>query len=163
PRIESEQTVGRVGKRELYFSRLPLPPRSESSQNEPPPSPGRAQGIPVNPEIISAHLQKDHYGDFWLTDAIRPSLRRQVEPPQGSRSAPSQDPRPGRKCRGRPPPVPRKRPSHLSLDLLAPRGGVVDRALETSHDSDGNSHRDLYRENIDLPVLKSQLCDFEEL
>ena len=40
---------------------------------------------------------------------------------------------------------------------------MVDVVLETSHDSDGNSHQDLYREHIDLAVLKSNLCDFEDL
>jgi hypothetical protein len=35
--------------------------------------------------------------------------------------------------------------------------------VETSHDGDGSTHRDLFRETIDLPVLKSHLCDFEEL
>ena len=40
---------------------------------------------------------------------------------------------------------------------------VVDVVLESSHDSDTGQHRDLFREGIDLPVLKSHLCDFEEL
>ena len=35
--------------------------------------------------------------------------------------------------------------------------------LETSHDSTGNQHLDLFREAMDLPVLKSHCCDFEEL
>ena len=34
---------------------------------------------------LAAHLQVDRYGDFWLTDAIRPSLDRQVLPRQGYR------------------------------------------------------------------------------
>ena len=34
--------------------------------------------------------------------------------------------------------------------------------LETSHTS-GGSHRDLYREHIDMPVLQSTLLDFEDL
>src|SRR5262249_52100963 len=49
------------------------------------------------------------------------------------------------------------------LDLLEPLGPVVDVVLETSHDSEGCSHHDLHREHIDLPVLKSHLCDFEDL
>src|SRR5262249_41964085 len=47
--------------------------------------------------------------------------------------------------------------------MLDPLGEVVDVVLETSHDTDGGAHRDLFRENIDLPVLKSHLCDFEDL
>src|SRR5262249_13563487 len=33
----------------------------------------------------------------------------------------------------------------------------------TSHQSEGTTHRDLYREHIDLPVLQSHFCEFEEL
>jgi hypothetical protein len=49
------------------------------------------------------------------------------------------------------------------LALLAPLGGTVDVVLETSHDSEGAGHRDLFREHIDLPVLMSHFCDFEEV
>ena len=35
--------------------------------------------------------------------------------------------------------------------------------LETSHDGDGTHHRDLFREQIDLPVLQSIFCDFDRL
>ncbi len=35
--------------------------------------------------------------------------------------------------------------------------------LETSHDRDSRGHVDLYREHIDLPVLKSTLYDYEDL
>src|SRR5262249_44023160 len=59
--------------------------------------------------------------------------------------------------------VSRERLFDLFLDLLEPLGETVDVILETSHDSDGAAHRDLYREHIDLPVLKSHLCDFEDL
>jgi hypothetical protein len=49
------------------------------------------------------------------------------------------------------------------LALLEPLGEVVDVVLETSHDSTDNSHRDLFRQHIDLPVLMSHLCDYEDL
>ncbi|MDZ4817568.1 MAG: hypothetical protein SGJ20_01195, partial [Planctomycetota bacterium] len=35
--------------------------------------------------------------------------------------------------------------------------------LETSHNRDNRGHVDLYREHIDLPVLKSMLYDYEEM
>ena len=35
--------------------------------------------------------------------------------------------------------------------------------LETSHNRDTKGHVDLYREHIDLPVLKSTLYDYEDL
>ena len=50
----------------------------------------------------------------------------------------------------------------LFFDLLDPLGHEVDLVLETSHDRRGG-HNDLYREDIDMPVLKSMLYDFEDL
>jgi hypothetical protein len=49
------------------------------------------------------------------------------------------------------------------LTLMAPLGEAVDVVLETSHHSDGSGHKDLHREHIDLPVLMSHFCDFEDL
>jgi hypothetical protein len=127
------------------------------------PSPGRAQGIVVNPEKFTAHLKRERYGDFWLTDAIRPSLQRQVEPRQGYRIETYQDARGGLKVPVLAAAVSREKLFDLFLDLLDPLGEVVDVVLETSHDSDGSSHRDLFREAVDLPVLKSYFCEFEDL
>jgi hypothetical protein len=59
--------------------------------------------------------------------------------------------------------VSRERLFDLFLALLDPLGDVVDVVLETSHDRPGPDHRDLLRERVDLPVLKSYLCDFEDL
>ncbi len=49
------------------------------------------------------------------------------------------------------------------IDLLDPLGCEVDVVLETSHDRQRRGHQDLYREHIDLPVLKSILYDYEDL
>src|SRR4029077_4178912 len=49
------------------------------------------------------------------------------------------------------------------MDLLDPLGFEVDVVLETSHNRENRGHLDLYREHIDLPVLKSILWDFEDL
>jgi hypothetical protein len=57
----------------------------------------------------------------------------------------------------------RERLFDLFMDLLDPMGPVVDTVLETSHDRDRRGHLDLYREHIDLPVLKSILWEYEEL
>ena len=51
----------------------------------------------------------------------------------------------------------------LFLDLLNPIGDEVDVVLEASHGDRDGHHEDLYREGIDLPVLKSILCEFEDL
>ncbi len=49
------------------------------------------------------------------------------------------------------------------MDLLDPLGFEVDVVLETSHNRDSAGHTDLYREHIDMPVLKSTLWDYEDL
>jgi hypothetical protein len=117
----------------------------------------------VTTDQLAAHLQVDRYGDFWLTDAIRPSLDRQVVPRQGFRIDTYRDAKAGIKVPVLAAAVSRERLFDVFLDLLEPLGEVVDVVLETSHETDGNSHRDLFREHIDLPVLKSHLCDFEDL
>lgn len=48
-------------------------------------------------------------------------------------------------------------------ELLAPLGETVGVVLESSHGSTTDRHRDFRRNQIDAPVLKSHLCDFEEL
>ena len=59
--------------------------------------------------------------------------------------------------------VSREKLFDLFLELLEPLGEVVDTVLETSHESEGAGHRDLHREEIDMPVLKSYLCEHEGL
>ena len=39
----------------------------------------------MNADKLAAHLRIDRYGDFWLTDAIRPSPKQLVTPKQGYR------------------------------------------------------------------------------
>jgi len=121
------------------------------------------QGADVNVKKLTAHLQVDRYGDFWLTEAIRPSLDLQVVPRQGFRLDTYRDVRVGIEVPVLVAAVARERLFDLFLDLLDPLGDVVDVVLETSHGSEGASHQDLYREQIDLPIFKSYCCDFEEL
>ena len=49
------------------------------------------------------------------------------------------------------------------MDLLDPLGSEVDVVLETSHNRQARGHADLYREHIDMPVLKSILYEYEDL
>jgi hypothetical protein len=117
----------------------------------------------VNPEKLATHLRVDRYGDFRLTDAIRPSLDVQVVPREGFRMEVYRDPRAGLEVPVLAAAISKERLFDLFLDLLGPLGDVVDVVLETSHESEGNGHRDLYREQIELPILMSHLCDYEEL
>jgi hypothetical protein len=112
---------------------------------------------------MAEHLRVDRYGAFWLTDAIRPSLDRQITPRQGFRVHTYRDLRAGFKVPVLAAAISREQLFDVFLDLLDPLGEVVDVVLETSHETDGDDHRDLFREQIDLPILKSYCCDFEDL
>jgi hypothetical protein len=117
----------------------------------------------VNLEKLTAHLQVDRYGDFWLTEAIRPSVDLQVIPREGYRVDTYRDVAARIEIPVLVAAVSRERLFDVFLDLLEPLGEVVDIVLETSHENNGNGHRDLHREQIDLPVFKSYCCDYEEL
>jgi hypothetical protein len=105
----------------------------------------------------------DRYGDFLLTDAIRPALHLPVVPREGFRLDVYRDAQAGLRVPVLAASVSREKLFDAFLALLAPLGGTVDVVLETSHDSEGAGHRDLFREHIDLPVLMSHFCDFEEV
>jgi hypothetical protein len=123
----------------------------------------RNQEAIVNTEKLVAHIQVERYGDFWLTDAVRPAMEGAVLPREGYRVDTFRDPQTHREVPVLVAAVSRERLFDVFLQLLDPLGEVVDVVLETSHDSEDSSHQDLYREQIDLPVLKSHCCDFEDL
>ena len=117
----------------------------------------------LSPKEMEAHLEVDCYGEFQLTGAVRPSYDLQVIPQQGYRRDTFRDRETGTEV-----PMLTAAASHeilfeLFLDLLDPLGNVVDMVLETSHHCKVGEHDDLYREHIDLPVLKSVLWDYEDL
>ncbi|MGI9455825.1 MAG: hypothetical protein ACR2NU_04645, partial [Aeoliella sp.] len=51
----------------------------------------------------------------------------------------------------------------LYMELIEQLGPTVDVVLETSHGHRAGHHTDLYREQIDMPILQSILWDFEDL
>lgn len=114
-------------------------------------------------DSLAGHLAVARYGDFLLTDAIRPAAHLPVVPRQAYRRDVYRDPKSRLEVPVLAAAVSRERLFDLFLDLLGPLGPVVDVVLETSHHTDGAAHRDLLREAIDLPVLMSHFCDFEEL
>jgi hypothetical protein len=117
----------------------------------------------LSEEELEAHLGVFRYGEFRLTDAVRPSYDLQVVPRQGFRHDVYQDD----ENKNRVPVIMAAASKEvlfeLFMDLLEPLGGELDVVLETSHHRSGGGHEDLYREHIDAPVLKSTLWDFEEL
>jgi hypothetical protein len=113
-------------------------------------------------EELRTHMGIRQYGVFELTDAVRPSYDLQVVPRQGFRRDEYRDDTTGRSIPVVMAAASRRRLMDQFLELLDPLGPVVDVVLESSHQTT-SGHQDLYREHIDMPVLKSMLLDFEDL
>lgn len=114
-------------------------------------------------EQLETHLNIARYGRFELTGAVRPSYDLQVVPCTGFRHDKYQDPDTGVEIPVLMAAASRECVLDLFLDLLDPMGSEVDVVVETSHERGQGGHNDMYRENIDLPVLKSILYDHEDL
>ena len=117
----------------------------------------------LDEEELEAHLGVSRYGDFALTEAIRPSYDLQVTPRQGYRHDCYRDEANHSKVPVLMGAVSNETLFDVFMDLLDPLGTVVDVVLETSHNRDRRGHTDLYREHIDVPVLKSILWEYEDL
>ena len=112
---------------------------------------------------LEEHLRIARYGSFLLTDAVRPSIDLQVVPSAGWRRDVYSDPETGTKIPVIMAAQTKERLFDLFIDLLEPLGDEVNIVLETSHDQSSDGHIDIYREQIDLPILKSMLYDFEDM
>jgi len=123
---------------------------------------GRSSFENLSEEQLETHLAISRYGSFRLTDAVRPAYDLQVVPGAGYRHDAYHDRETGIRIPVLMASVSREKLFDVFMDLLEPLGPVVDVVLETSHDRNGG-HRDLYREEMDLPVLKSILYDFENV
>jgi hypothetical protein len=117
----------------------------------------------LSEEELEAHLGVARYGNFTLTDAVRPSYDLQVVPTQGFRHDAYRDEQNRASVPVLMAAVSAERLFETFMELLDPLGGVVDVVLETSHCGDEKGHTDLYREHIDAPVLKSILWEYEDL
>ena len=117
----------------------------------------------VDQEALEAHLGVSRYGEFVLTDAVRPSYNLEVVPRAGFRHDQYCDESSKQKVPVVMASVSRENLFETFIDLLDPLGPVVDVVLETSHDYTASGHHDLYREHIDMPILQSILWDFEDL
>jgi hypothetical protein len=114
-------------------------------------------------EELETHLAVARYGDFTLTEAVRPSYDLTVVPCQGFRHDYYRDEQNRSSVPVLMAAVSRERLFETLMDLLDPLGFTVDVVLETSHDRHSKGHTDLYREHIDMPVLKSVLWEYEDL
>ncbi len=116
----------------------------------------------LSDDELQAHMGISRYGAFELTDAVRPSYDLQVIPRQGFRRDQYCDDKTGAQIPVVMAAASRPMLMDLFLDLLDPLGPVVDVVLESSHKG-GQGHQDLYRDHIDVPVLKSILWEFDHL
>lgn len=112
---------------------------------------------------LEAHLGVDQYGEFRLTDAVRPSFDLQIVPTEGYRHDVYRDEENRLDVPVIMAAASQEKLLDVFLSLLDPLGETVDVVLETSHHRRGYGHEDLYREHMDLPVLKSILWDYEDL
>lgn len=117
----------------------------------------------LSPEQLEEHMAVKRYGDFELTDAVRPSFDLKVVPRQGYRHDVYEDDESGSRMPVIMASASRERLFEVFTELVEPLGNVVDVVLETSHTTGQGGHTDLYREHMDHPVLMSTLWDFEDL
>jgi hypothetical protein len=117
----------------------------------------------LSEDELEAHMGVARYGEFELSDAVRPSYALEVVPSAGFRHDKYRD----EESRSDVPVLmgaaTKTRLMETFMELLGPLGPVVDVVLETSHAHNRGGHTDLYRESIDMPILQSILWDFEEL
>lgn len=117
----------------------------------------------VSDEELEAHLHVARYGDFELSDAVRPSYNLEVVPSAGFRHDVYRDEENRTNVPVLMAAVGRDRMMDSFMALIERLGDVVDVVLETSHTNNSQGHTDLYREYIDMPILQSTLWDFEDL
>ena len=117
----------------------------------------------LDQEQLDAHLRVGRYGNFTLTDAVRPSYGLDVVPREGYRRDVYRDPETGSTMPVLAASVSAERLFDVLMDLLTPLGDEVDVVMESSHESEPGAHTDLYREHIDTVILKSVLYDYEPL
>jgi hypothetical protein len=112
---------------------------------------------------LDAHLKIGRYGEFSLTDAVRPSIGLEIVPRQGYRRDIYRDPESGSSMPVLAASISSEDLFDIFMDLLDPLGDEVDVVMESSHDSEPGDHQDLYRDHMDTVIFKSTLYDYEDL
>lgn len=117
----------------------------------------------ISQNELAAHLDVKSYGEFELTNAVRPAYDLKIQPQQGYRHDVYIDEENETRVPVIMAAVSKKALFSTFIQLVEKLGPVVDVVLETSHDNATGDHDDLYREHIDTPVLVSLLWEFEEM
>jgi hypothetical protein len=122
-----------------------------------------SRGSVVTKHSLASHLNVNRYGDFLLTDAVRPGQTVPIVPREAYRLESFRDPLSHARIPLLSASISADKLFDVFLELLDPVGEVVHVILESSHANLDDDHDDSRRGHIDLPVLKSHLCDFEDL
>ena len=117
----------------------------------------------MTPDRLATHLCTNRYGEFNLSDAIRPAPSIPIRPREGYRIDVFRDRLAKVKLPMLSAAVSAEKLFDAFLALIAPLGEVVNVILESSHGTEDDCHTDLRRDEIDLPVLASHFCEFEKL
>lgn len=128
-------------------------------------APARAVNIlsRLDDEQLAAHFRIARYGDFLLSEAVRPSYDLEIVPSQGFRHDVSRGQENEMDIPALIGAASKECLFEIFLDLLDPLGTDVGVALDSAHDCTIRGDATFYRQSIDLPVLKSVLWDFEDL
>ena len=110
---------------------------------------------------LAAHLARNRYGRFTLTEAIRPGWQLDVVPQAGYRYDAYVDPATGARLPALVAAVSSEELFDTFLELLEPLGDTCDVVLESTHEEGGR--REFTREGIERLVLESVLWEFDDL
>jgi hypothetical protein len=117
---------------------------------------------PPDGPALDAHLARAQYGQFLLTDAVRPGWRLDVVPRAGYRHDAYVDAAAGLRLPALVAAVSAETLFETFLALLDPLGDTCDVVLESTHD-EAAGLREFTRTGIERLVLESLLWDFEDL
>lgn len=127
---------------------------------------GQSPRIDLSEQELDAHFRKNTFGNFTLSQAIRPHPDCPTIPQTGFRFSEWVGEVNGKVTRT-PVIIATVSKEHI-FDLLLDLIGLlndefVDVVLETRHETQDDTHEDLIFEMIEPIILKSRLCDFEDL
>ena len=111
---------------------------------------------------LAAHLARNRYGRFTLTEAIRPGWQLDVVPQAGYRHDAYVDPTTGARLPALVAAVSSEELFETFMELLEPLGDTCDVVIESSHESEAGVVEST-REGIERLVLESLLWDFEDV
>ena len=136
------------------------------------PSSGRSSFEGVTERDLESHLSRYQYDGHRLTNAIRPAYNPEIMPISGYRTDIYHDANTRIDMPVLMAAASRETLIGLFFELMRPLGSNVDVVLESSHDRNSknkknakntNGHSDLYREEIDMAILQSTICEYEDL